>query len=98
MSFSSEMPFSRASALTASTISCDMALVSHQVRSLDVGVGDRHHAGIGSDRDRVVRRAEQLAREAGAPVVAAARADAGAPADEAAEVVGLRQRTLGPGR
>src|SRR5215207_10047682 len=94
MSFSSEMPFSRARARTASTISCDIALVPHEVRSLDVGVGDRHHAGVGGDGHHVVGGAEQLAGEAGVPVLAAARPDARAPAEIAAEVVRLGQRAL----
>ena len=42
--------------------------------------------------------AEQLAGERLPPVVVAARAHARAPADEAAEVLGLGQRTLGAGR
>src|ERR1700754_3496776 len=98
MSFSSEMPFSRARARTASTISCDIALVPHEVRSLDVGVGDGHHAGVGSDGHGVVGRAEQLTGEAEVTLVTAARADARAPAEVAAEMVRLGQRALGPGR
>jgi hypothetical protein len=42
------------------------------VRTRDVGVGDRHHARVGGDGDGVVGGAEQLAREAAAPVVLAA--------------------------
>src|SRR5918994_1337633 len=98
MSFSSEMPFSRASARTASTISCDIALLPHEVRSLDVDVGNRHYACVGGDRDRVVGGAQQLAGEAVTAFVPAAGADASAAADVAAEVVGLGQRALRAGR
>src|SRR3954447_24222316 len=98
MSFSSEMPFSLPSVRTASTISCDMGSVSQKVGTVDVGVRDRHHAGVGGHRDAVVGRAEQLAGERVPAVVLAARAHARATADEAPEVLGLGQRTLNAGR
>ena len=46
---------------------CDMCSVSHEVRTVDVGVGDRHHAGVGGDGDRVVGGVEQLAGEGRRP-------------------------------
>src|SRR5687767_8386707 len=98
MSFSSEMPFSRPSARTASTISCDMRSVSQKVGSGDVGVADRHHPGVGRDGDAVVAGLEQLPGERAVAFVLAARAHAGAPAEEAAEVLGLRERALRAGR
>src|SRR5687768_15521733 len=88
------MPFSRASMRTASTISCDIALVPQQVRTMDVGVGDGHYAGVGGDGDLVVRRAQELAGEGAAAVVVATRAHTRTPADEAAEVLRLGQRPL----
>src|SRR5215207_5728336 len=91
------MPFSRPSVLTASTISADMASVSHEVRTTYVGVGDRDDAGVGGDGDRVLRRPEELAGEGAPAVVLAARADARAPADVAAEMLGLAQRALDAG-
>src|ERR1700742_4181228 len=98
MSFSSEMPFSRARARTASTISCDIALVPHEVRSLDVGVGDRHHAVFGGHGHRVLIGPEQLADDAGVAVgEPAAGAHAGAPADVPPEMVRLGERALRTG-
>src|SRR5918999_703806 len=92
------MPFSRASMRTASTISCDIALVPQEVRTVDVGVGDGDHARVCRDGDLVLGRAQQLAGEVAPAVVVAARADARAPADVAAEVLGLGQRPLDAGR
>src|ERR1700712_2592236 len=88
------MPFSRPRTRTASTISCDMSSVSQQVRTVDVGVGDRDEPRVGGDGDRVRGRAEKLPCERGAPVVVAAGAHARAAADVAAEVVWLGQGTL----
>src|SRR3954462_11948587 len=102
MSFSSEMPLSCARARTASTISWDMwRSVLHEVGTVDLGVRDGDHPGVGGDGDLGVRGAHQLAREAPATVVvgmAGADSHAGAPAEEAAEVLGLGERALGPGR
>src|SRR4051794_31301409 len=97
MSFSTEMPFSVPSARTASTISCDMALVLHEVGTGDLGVRDGQHARVGGDGDLEVRGAHQLAGEAPAAVVVASCAHSGAPADEAAEVLRLGEGTLGAG-
>src|SRR5918992_161136 len=94
MSFSSEMPFSRPSTRTASTISCDMRSVSQKVRSMDVRVRDRDHPSLGGDGDAVIARVEQLAGERAPPVVLAAGAHPRAPADEAAEVLRLGERAL----
>src|SRR5688572_14395694 len=91
------MPFSRPSVLTASTISADMDSVSHEVRTTDVGVGDRDDAGVRGHGDRVVGRVQELADEAAAAIVVAARANARAPADVAAEVLGLAERALDAG-
>src|SRR3954471_9831308 len=99
MSFSSEMPLSCARARMASTISWDMwRSFLNEVGTMDLGVRDGDHPGVGGDGDLVVRRAEQLAGEAAAPVVLAARAHARGAADEAAEVLGLDQRALRAGR
>src|SRR4051794_30141810 len=92
---SEEIPFSRSRTWTASTISLDMRSALQQVAAVDLGVGDRHDPHVGGDGDLVVARADQLAREAPAPAVIAARADTDVPADVAPEVVGLRKRTLG---
>src|SRR4051795_12714217 len=95
MSFSSEMPLSCARARTASTISWDMwRSVLHEVGTVDLGVRDGDHPAVGGDGDFGVRRTEQLAGEAAAPVVVASRAHASAPADEAAEVLRLDERAL----
>src|SRR4051795_2711546 len=95
MSFSSEMPLSCARARTASTISWDMwRSVFHEVGTVDLGVRDGDHPGVGRDGHFGLRRAEQLAGEAVAPVVLASRTDPGAPADEAPEVLRLDERAL----
>src|SRR5215218_2815511 len=89
------MPFSRASACMASTISRDMGgLLLDEVRTVDVGVRDGDHAGRGGDRHLAVRGADELAREALVAVARLAGADAGAAAEEAAEVGGLAERAL----
>src|SRR5918993_4458549 len=93
-SFSGEMPFSRASAVMASRISRDIELLLHEVRSCDVAVRDGDDAGVGGDRHRVVRGADQLARERAVAVVVVARPYARAPAEEPAEVVGLGEWAL----
>src|SRR5688572_20228860 len=98
MSFSSEMPFSRPRVLTASTISADMSSVPHEVRTMDVGVGDRDDAGVGGHGDRVVGGVQELAGEGAPAVVIAARANLRAAADIAAEMLGLGERALGPWR
>src|SRR3954468_10145247 len=92
------MPFSRPRVLTASTISADMSSVSHEVRTMDVGVGDRQDAGVRGHGDLVFRGVQELSGEGAASVVIAAGADPRAPADVAAEVLGLRERTLPTGR
>ena len=73
-------------------------LLPHEVGTLDVVVGDGHHAAVGGEGDRRVGRPDELAGEAAAAVVAAvASAHAGAAAEEATEVVGLGERALGAG-
>src|SRR3712207_691831 len=98
ISRSEEMPFSRSRTWTASTISFDMGLALQQVASLDVGVRDRHDAGVGGDRHLVVGGADQLPREALATAVVGGRPHLRAAADVAAEVVRLDERALGAGR
>src|SRR4051794_34787237 len=98
MSFSSAMPFSRPRVLTASTISADMFSVSHEVRTMDVGVGDRDDAGVGGDGDRIIGGVQQFAGEGLAALVCTAGADLRAAADVAAEVLGLGERALDPRR
>src|SRR4051812_47564868 len=92
------MPFSRSRTWTASTISFDIDSALQQVASIDVRVRDRHDAGVGGDRDLCVGGTDELPREALAAAVVATRANACAAADEASEVIRLRQRTLGAGR
>jgi hypothetical protein len=65
---------------------------------VDVGVRDGDHAGGGGDRHLLVRRADELAREALVAVARLAGPDAGAAAEEAAEVRGLGERTPAAGR
>src|SRR3954452_9199391 len=96
MSRSAEMPFSRSSTWTASTISLDMLSALQQVAAVDVGVRDRHDPVVGGDGDLVVARADQLAREALASAVVLACAHAGAAADVAPVVVRLGERALRP--
>src|ERR671933_140335 len=93
-SFSSEMPFSRASACMASRISRDMALLLDEVRTVDVGVRDGDHAGGGGDRHLVVGRADELPGEGLVAVARLPRADAGTAAEVAVEVRRLGQRAL----
>src|ERR1700685_3271575 len=101
------MPFSRASACIASRISLDIGpLLLDQIRAANLRVGNRHETFLGGERDLGVGSADELAGVAtttrgggGAQVGGhAARATAGAATDEAAEVVGLGQRTLQAGR
>src|SRR5215212_3693660 len=94
ISRSEEMPFSRSRTWTASTISFDIGLALQQVASLDVGVRDRDDAGVRGDGHGILGRAYELPREALVAAVLLAGAHARAAADEAAEVVGLRQRPL----
>src|SRR5438046_718566 len=95
MSFSAEMPFSRASACMASRISRDMCgLLLDEVRSVDVGVRDRDDPVVGGDRHGVVAGAHQLTGERLVAFPGLARPDAGAAAEEAAVVIGLGQRAL----
>src|SRR3954467_14944314 len=100
MSFSGEMFFSRPRAVIASRISRDMdwLLGLDEVGTGDVVVRDGDHAGVGGDRHLVVRGSHELAGERPPALVLVAGAHAGAPADEAAEVVGLGERPLDPGR
>ena len=65
---------------------------------MDGGVGDRDDAGLGGDGDFLIGGVEELAREGAASVMVSPRAYAGAPADVAAEVLGLRERALRAGR
>src|SRR3954449_10121374 len=98
---SAEIPFSLSRTPTASTISLLISvlpLILDQVAAVDVGVRDGHHAAVGGQRDLVVARSHQLAGEALVAVAGLAHADAGAPAEVLAEVVGLRERALGAGR
>src|SRR5829696_3567704 len=95
---SAEMPFSRSSTWTASTISLDIRSALQQVAAIDLGVGDRDNTGVGGDGHLVVGRADQLAGEALAAAVVAAGAHARAAADVAPEVIRLGERALRPRR
>ena len=66
--------------------------VRQEVAAVDVDVGDRHDPGVGGHRDLLIGGAHQLAGERGVPVTRLARANPGAAADEATEVVGLGER------
>src|SRR3954452_7774086 len=93
------MPFSRARACMASTISRDICfLLLDQVRTVDVGVRDGDHARGGGDRHLLVRGADELAREALVAVAPVGCGNAGPGTQEAAEVRGLRERALDAGR
>src|SRR4051794_26972254 len=91
---SAEMPFSRSSTWTASTISLDIRSALQQVAAIDVGVRDGDDPGVGGDGYLLVVRAHELAGEAPAAAVVLARAHARALSDVAAEVVGLGERAL----
>src|SRR5919199_173886 len=92
---SGAMRFSTASAFMASTISRDMAvLLLDEVGSADVGVRDGDDAVVGGDRHLRVGGADELAGERRVAVTRLARANAGAAAEEAPEVVRLGQRAL----
>ena len=65
---------------------------------MDLGVRDRDDPGVRGDGDLGVGRVEQLAGEAAAAVVVAARADARLATDEAPEMLRLGQRPLRAGR
>src|SRR3954470_23541731 len=95
---SAEMPFSRSRTWTASTISLDMRSSLQQVAAVDLGVRDRDDPCVGRDGDLPVARADELAGEALSAAVVLARAHPRPLADEAAKVLGLRQRALGTGR
>src|SRR6185437_2074155 len=95
---SDEMPFSRSRTRTASKISLLMRSALQQVASVDLHVRDRHDPVVGRHRHLAVARAHELAGERLASVVLLARAYARPPAHEAAEVVRLRERTLGTRR
>src|SRR5687768_11137265 len=95
---SAEMPFSRSSRCTASTISLDISLlVLQQVALVDVGERDAHESRVRGDRHGVVGRVDQLAAEALRAVDRLMRAHANAAADVPSEVLGLGERTVGPG-
>src|SRR3954462_7349470 len=94
MSRSAEMPFSRSSTWTASTISLDIRSPLQQVAAVDLGVGDRHDPRVGGDGDLRVARADELSGEGLAIAVLLARTHTRATTDVAAVVVGLRQRPL----
>src|SRR5688572_4665752 len=99
MSRSAEMPFSRSSRCTASTISLDIALLAlQQVALVNVGVRDPHDPCVGRHGDGVVGGLDQLAAEALGALDRLARAHSHAAPDVAAKVVRLRERTLGPRR
>src|ERR1051325_3103104 len=101
MSFSGEMPFSRASAVMASRMSRDMRLLLlglDEVGSGDVAVRDRDHAGAGRDRDLRLGSSHELAGERLVAVVLLARAPAGPGTDEPPEVIRLAERPLGARR
>src|SRR4051794_11665748 len=95
---SAEMPFSRSSTWTASVISLDICSSLQEVAAVDVGVRDRDDPRVGGDGDLRVARADKLPGEALTAAVVLERAYARATTDVAAEVLGLRQRTLGTGR
>src|SRR3954469_18984935 len=95
---SAEMPFSRSSTWTASTISLDIRSALQQVAAVDLGVGDRDDPGVGGDGYLGIAGADQLAGEGLAATVLVARADACATADEAPEVIRLGERALGSRR
>src|SRR3954454_18932745 len=100
MSFSGEMPFSRARAVMASRISRDMVLVLlglDEVGSGDGVVRDGDDAGCGSDRHLRIGSSHELAGERLVAVELLARADAGTTTDEPPEVVRLARRALGAG-
>src|SRR3954447_4343460 len=101
MSLSAEIPFSRSSTPTASTISLDICLLPtpwarrlfQQVAAIDLRVRDRHDAIARGHGDLFVRGSDQLTGEAPVPIAGLARAHAGPTTQEAAVVVGLGQRT-----
>src|SRR3954447_21993832 len=97
MSFSGELPFSRASAVMASRISRDMVLLLlglDEVGSGDGVVRDRDDAGAGRHRDLGLGGAHQLAGERLVAVVLVARSHARTPTDEPPVVLRLAERTL----
>src|SRR3954451_21355974 len=95
MSFSAEMPFSRASACMASRISRDMCvLLLDEVRTVDVGVRNRDDPAVGGDRHGVGAGAHQLTGERLMSIALLARPDAGAAAEKAAVVIGFGQWVL----
>src|SRR4051794_14021395 len=99
MSFSGEMPFSRANAVMASRISRDMVLLLlglDEVGSGDGVVRDGDDAGAGGDRHLRLGSSHELAGERLVAIVLVAGANASAPTDEAPEVLRLAERTLGP--
>src|SRR3954465_9799471 len=84
MSRSAEMPFSRSSTWTASTISLDIRSPLQQVAAVDLGVGDRHDPRVGGDGDLRVARADELSGEGLAIAVLLARTHTRATTDVAA--------------
>jgi len=72
-----------------------MRLVPQEVGTLDLGVRDGDHPVVGRENQFRFGRPDKLTRERAAPLVRIAGAHAGALAEEAAEVVGLGERTLG---
>src|SRR4051794_31705012 len=95
---SAEMPFSRSSTWTASIISLDIRSSLQQVAAVDLGVGNRDDPRVGGDGHLVIAGTDELPCEASAAAVVLARAHACATTDVAAEVLGLRERTLGARR
>src|SRR4051794_15890908 len=101
MSFSGEMPFSRARAVMASRISRDMVLLLlglDEVGSRDGVVRDRDDAGAGGDRHLRLGSSHELAGERLVAVVLLARAHASSPTDEPPEVLRLAEGPLRTGR
>src|SRR3954468_11275296 len=95
---SAEMPFSRSSTWTASTISLDIRSALQQVAAIDVGVRDRHDPVVGGDGYSLVVRPDELAREALASVVRLAGTHARTASEITTEVIRLGQRALRSGR
>src|SRR3954466_2627948 len=101
MSFSGEMPFSRASAVMASRISRDMVLMLlglDEVGSGDGVVRNGDDAAACGDRHLRLGSSHELAGERLVAVVLLTGADPCAATDEPPEVLRLAERALGAGR
>src|SRR6476661_4357806 len=95
---SAEMPFSRSSTWTASTISLDIRSPLQQVAAVDLGVGNRDDPRVGGDGDLRVARSDELPGEALVTAALLARTHPRATTDVTAEVLRLRERPLRPRR